>query len=227
MFDCTPKTCDFHGEFTNPDNQQPTNCYLNDEKLDFADYPDGFTLGTICKNECTEPGYGLSHGFGHPQTECQCDYFGDNGQGYFCQFNKVEVSYCVPAVCSASMADVRSWLSDGTTIGGFITKEQSESDDFAYYYAEYHETSPSADHFTSFNCPPDAIWANTGDPNLDGKVKLGATCTLGCADGFYVDRASPELTCAPGPHNPWGINYHWDQHWEMVDPPPTYYYDTV
>ena len=48
-------------------------------------------------------------------------------------------------------------------------------------------------HFIALNCPPDAIWSGTGDPNLDGKVKAGASCTLECQDGWYVDRASPVL----------------------------------
>jgi hypothetical protein len=221
LADCSPKTCAFP-KFTNPKGQQPTNCYLKGEKLDFDDYfPDGFPVGTICKNECDQ-GYGLSHGDGHSQTECTCGDFG-YGEGNWCQFNQMKVAYCVPAVCSASLADVRSWLHKGTKFGGFITDEQSANG--FDYGDEYQETTPSVDHFTSFNCPPDAIWSNTGDPKLDGKVKSGATCTLGCDDGFYVHRASPELTCSPGPHNPWGIHYHWDQHWKMLGSPPQYYDD--
>ena len=210
--------------------QVPSLCTLDGVELTEEDMKDGIPHNAICKNQCQE-GYGLTAGFGHPSTQCHCGWY--MGPGTLCEWivplcnvatddddcattydqPQEEVGYCVPAVCSASVTDFQEWMNDGL-YGGFIP--EGTADSFDYYYDDYHWTQPSETHLTSLNCPPDAIYSNTGDPNLDGMVKEGASCTLGCQDGWFVDRTSPVVKCERGFKNTWGHDYHWDIHWYVL-----------
>ena len=196
VHECSAQTCEIP-PWNNPAGHIPNKCTLNGEPVEIND---SMPVGTICQNDCPE-GYGITMGWGVQTPTCECgatNYdFGEYGKS--CAFDHQyyepsnhEVSYCVPAVCPGDIEEVKAWLADGIGVGGFVHKDTLASGfDYYFDYDAYHPTSPNVDHFTSLNCPPDAIWSGTGDPNLDGKVKAGYSCTLGCQDGWHVTRASP------------------------------------
>ena len=117
-------------------------------------------------------------GDGWPVSTCMCDYYGNGGYG--CMFDLTHVSYCVPAVCSADLDDLKSWLLNGAYAGGFLHEDHVEGFDYYYDSDLYHEIRPqeSLQMISAFDCPEDSIWSGTGDPNLDGKVKAGKSCTI-------------------------------------------------
>ena len=196
--DCSPEKCPIP-DWYNDANQTPSKCTdSNGKSVDFnaTVASGGFLPGTTCQNDCPE-GYGLSMGDGWPLSTCMCDYYGNGGYG--CMFDLTHVSYCVPAVCSADLDDLKSWLLNGAYAGGFLHEDHVEGFDYYYDSDLYHEIRPqeSLQMISAFDCPEDSIWSGTGDPNLDGKVKAGKSCTIKCQEGWYPDkRASPVLTFA-------------------------------